>query len=223
MSPLLFQIIIAINAFLLGIVLVLGIQHARAHFKGQKPALPNQGTQAAMAPQLRQQLLTQAQQRYNAVLENSAVTLQQNLNATTSELTQTMTEIGSNILEQEMKLFGEKLASIRQASQSMLDGANGTIVQQQAAVEAELTQYKQTLEQDMAAKILAREQAMTSELSAQKQQLIAALDSRLTDTISAFLTETLGNEVDLGAQAPYLVAMLEERKAELLKGVQDDA
>jgi hypothetical protein len=90
-------------------------------------------------------------------------------------------------------------------------------------VEAELTQYKQTLEQDMAAKILAREQAMTSELSAQKQQLIAALDSRLTDTISAFLTETLGNEVDLGAQAPYLVAMLEERKAELLKGVQDDA
>ena len=79
------------------------------------------------------------------------------------------------------------------------------------------------LEQDMAARLNQKEQMMAAELTAQKQQLIAALDSKLTDTISAFLAETLGNAVDLGAQAPYLVAMLEERKAELIDGVNREA
>jgi hypothetical protein len=105
----------------------------------------------------------------------------------------------------------------------MLDNANGTIASQQATVESELQQYKAKMEQDMATKFAEREQAMAAKLAMQKQQLVAALDSRLTDTIGAFLAETLGNEVDLGAQAPYLVAMLEEHKNELLQGIQNDA
>jgi hypothetical protein len=221
MDPLLFQIIIAANAFLLGAVLVLAVQHARAHFRGEKPELTAQ--KGAVAPQLRQQLLAQAQERYNTVVAKSAETLASNLNQTTAELTQTLTEVGTNILEQETKAFGEKLTSLRQTSESMIDGANGTIAQQKAQVEAEIAQYKMQLEQDMAARLNQKEQMMAAELTAQKQQLIAALDSKLTDTISAFLAETLGNEVDLGAQAPYLVAMLEERKAELIDGVNREA
>lgn len=222
MNPLLFQIIIAVNAFLVGVVFILAIQHGRAHLKGKKPELPNQST-AATAPQLRQQILAQAQQRYNEVLEQSAATLSENLSATTAELTSTLTEIGSNILDQETKLFGEKLASLRQSSEHMLDGANGTIAQQQAAVQAELEQYKQRLEQDMTAKMSAKEQALGAELAAQKQQLVAALDTKLSDAVSAFLAETLGNEVDLGAQTPYLLQTLEERKHELVQEINDEA
>lgn len=223
MSPLLFQIIIAANAFLVGIVSILAVQHGRAHFKGKKPELPSQSGTASTAPQLRQQIMAKAQERYNTVLEQSAATLSENLNATTAELTSTLTEIGSNILEQEIKLFGEKLASLRQSSEHMLDGANGTIAKQQADVEAELQQYKAKLEQDMAAKMTAREQAMNADLAAQKQQMVAALDTKLSDAVSAFLTETLGNEVDLGAQTPYLLQTLEERKKELLGEVHDEA
>lgn len=219
MDPLLFQLIIAINSLLIGVVLVLGVQHARAHFRPQKPALPTQ----TATPQLRQQLMAKAEERYNSVLEQSAATLERNLNATTGELTRTLTEIGSDILDKETRLFGEKLTSLRQASQNMLDSANGSIAKQQAEVEAELQNYKTKLEQDMASKMNKREAEMTAELNAQKEELIASLDSKLTDTISAFLTETLGKEVDLGAQGPYLVAMLEERKDDLIKGVRDEA
>ena len=67
MDSMLVQIIIGVNLFLLGGVMVLAIQHARAHFRPQKPAPGQQST--SVAPQLRQQLMTQAQERYNAVLE----------------------------------------------------------------------------------------------------------------------------------------------------------
>lgn len=57
--------------------------------------------------------------------------------------------------------------------------------------------------------------AMTAEIAAEKEQLIALIDQRLGESVTAFLAETLKHNVDLGAQSPYLTAMLEEHKAEL--------
>lgn len=57
--------------------------------------------------------------------------------------------------------------------------------------------------------------AMTAEIATEKEQLIALIDQRLGESVTAFLAETLKHNVDLGAQSPYLTAMLEEHKAEL--------
>ena len=48
-----------------------------------------------------------------------------------------------------------------------------------------------------------------------QSRLMAKFDVKLADVVSNYLTETLGNDVDLGAQGPYLFRMLEEHKSEL--------
>ena len=54
-------------------------------------------------------------------------------------------------------------------------------------------------------------------------KLIAKFDAKLSDVISNYLMETLGNAVDLGAQGPYLFRMLEEHKSELKREILDGA
>ena len=64
---------------------------------------------------------------------------------------------------------------------------------------------------------------MTEEITNEKEKLIQQIDTRLADAVTSFLIETLGHNVDLGAQNKYLIEMLEEHKPELIKGVKDEA
>ena len=58
--------------------------------------------------------------------------------------------------------------------------------------------------------------------AAEKQQLIAQIDTKLADAVTSFLVETLGHNVDLGAQSDYLISVLDEHKAEFTKRVTDE-
>ena len=61
-----------------------------------------------------------------------------------------------------------------------------------------------------------------AELEAQKAQLIAQIDTKLADSVVAFLVETLQHDVDLGAQTQYLTKMLDEHKADFSGKVKDE-
>ena len=61
---------------------------------------------------------------------------------------------------------------------------------------------------------------MTAEITAEKEVLIKLANAKLADAVASFLIETLGHNVDLGAQSAYLTEMLEEHKDEILKGIQ---
>ena len=63
---------------------------------------------------------------------------------------------------------------------------------------------------------------MQAELEAQKAQLIAQIDTKLADSVVAFLVETLQHDVDLGAQTQYLTKMLDEHKADFSGKVKDE-
>jgi DNA anti-recombination protein RmuC len=56
---------------------------------------------------------------------------------------------------------------------------------------------------------------MHSDVERERNELVTRFDTRLADLVSNYLMETLGNDVDLGAQGPYLFRMLEEHRAEL--------
>ena len=45
---------------------------------------------------------------------------------------------------------------------------------------------------------------------------------KLAGAVTAFLIDTLGHNVDLGAQTKYLTETLEQHKAELVKELSDD-
>lgn len=67
------------------------------------------------------------------------------------------------------------------------------------------------------------EEKLEQEMAAKREALTKQLETKVGDTIAAFLTETLGHNVDLGAQTTYLTSVLEENKEELIRSIRDDA
>lgn len=142
-----------------------------------------------------------------------------------TKLIQRQAELDKALVEYQTKLEGElsqhqadadkKLADRQAELLQKLETNHAKLAEYQSLLEAELAkaQTKQTeLYTQMEAKL-------TEEMAAKKQFLSSQLDTKLADAIGSFLTETLGKNVDLGAQTSYLTAMLEEHKDELKQEV----
>lgn len=51
------------------------------------------------------------------------------------------------------------------------------------------------------------------------EKRLGALDDRMNDVVSSYIIESLGNQVDLGAQSAYIFDMLHEHKDEIKKDI----
>jgi len=51
------------------------------------------------------------------------------------------------------------------------------------------------------------------------EKRLTALDTRMNDVVSSYLIESLGNQVDLGAQSAYIFETLEKHKDEIKKDI----
>jgi division protein CdvB (Snf7/Vps24/ESCRT-III family) len=56
-------------------------------------------------------------------------------------------------------------------------------------------------------------------IQSEGEKRLGALDSRMNDVISSYLIESLGNQVDLGAQSAYIFETLEKHKDEIKKDI----
>jgi chromosome segregation ATPase len=102
---------------------------------------------------------------------------------------------------------------------STLKEREAKLAQRQAELDAELLERQK----QHAEKQAALEAKLEQDMEARRVQATKELETSIGDTIATFLTETLGHNVDLGAQVPYLTAMLEEHKDELVKGIGNGA
>jgi hypothetical protein len=57
------------------------------------------------------------------------------------------------------------------------------------------------------------------EVAEERARRVDAFNARLGDVVSSYLTESLGNQVDLGAQTTYIVQVLEEHKEDIKRDV----
>lgn len=64
---------------------------------------------------------------------------------------------------------------------------------------------------------------LESEVAAERQKRIAAfsakLDAKLNDVVASYLQESLGNQVDLGAEAPYIFEVLSAHKEDIKRDI----
>lgn len=56
-------------------------------------------------------------------------------------------------------------------------------------------------------------------IQAEGEKRLGSLDARMNDVISSYLIESLGNQVDLGAQSAYIFDMLHEHKDEIKRDI----
>lgn len=195
------QLFLLVNVFIIGALSATAIRHAWAHFrprpvKPEKPAVQS----LHLPPELKEHLIQKAQSEFEKVLERSVDELQSDLSKTATELNAQLEKLGTQVVKTETDRYTTMLESLRTQVQTVITTAQSDIDDHQADLKSKLTE----------------------KVAAEQQRLVEQIDTKLSDAVSSFLTETLQHNVDLGAQVPYMLATLEEHKAELIKGINDE-
>lgn len=199
------EVVLAVNALLVGALVVFAVQHALAHFRPHEHDAEHHALQQLqnghLPPALRQQLIEEAQKRFESVVHQSAVELQNDLVNSTARITKQLDTYSDVTLKKELTQYNARIAELQKQTETTITDMNKEITSHQDDLKAKLTEN----------------------ITAEKQRLIQQIDTKLADAVASFLTETLQHNIDLGAQTPYLISMLEEHKDEIAKGVTDES
>ncbi len=215
MNPTFLQLFLLLNVFLIGALTATAVRHAYAHFRPVHPETKKlrPTEQGAHLPALvKAQLLQAAQVKFQAVLNRSADELQHDLKATSIQINKHLEKLGTAVVTNEMHRYSGLIDQLRKQSAATAVGGESKIAEYKAELRTKLDERQAELEAKL-----------TDEMMTEKQRLIQQVDTKLADAVASFLVETLQHNVDLGAQSAYLTAMLEEHKAELSKGITDEA
>lgn len=206
------QIFLIINIFLIGALSAVGIRHAYAHFKPHKETskTPHQTLDVSLPQATKEQLMKEAGDKFQTIVDHSADEFQHSLHATAAQLNSQLEHLGGEIVSNEMNRYRLSLDELREQAKAAFATAESEITSHQADIEKALDERRKELEAKL-----------TEEIAAEKAKLVHQMDSHLSDAVVSFIIETLGHNVDLGAQTAYLTGVLEENKEQLKKEVTD--
>ncbi len=185
--------------FGIGVAYALAIRDRGSVPPDSQPAVPV--TNAVVVPQeVKDQLIHETKDDYLKALDLSAEKFSHDLTDTSGVINSQIKNLSTNIIATELEEYRTGLSKLREEALSGM-----------GEVQAAAQKQRQALEADM-----------RKEVEAEKQRLLAALSTKLNDSVITFLLETLQHNVDLGAQLPYLEATLNEHKEELKAEVANE-
>jgi len=199
----LIQIFIFIEVFLMGVVAVIAVQHAYAHFKPEKPE-PERHDQPfinPIPPSMKEHFLKVSETQFQTVLKRSASQLQYDLEVSTEQINGLVKKLATEIVSAEMERYRIQLSQLHDQTETDMRGIRDEVTKHEAELKAKAA----------------------AEIEAEKKMLIKQIDTKLADAVGSFLVETLQHNIDLGNQGSYLVGMLEEHKADFTKEVSDES
>jgi F0F1-type ATP synthase membrane subunit b/b' len=203
-------VVLLVNAVFVGVVAAIAIRHGYAHFKPhthdaeKHPAQPT----LKLPPAVREQLLADAEAKYQKILDNAAGELQLDLGKTTLSLNKELATLGTEIINDEMKRYRASLDELQKHTEVAITSTQDELGKHQEDLRAAMAEHQKEM--------LA---SMNAEVAAEKEKLLAQIDSKLADAAASFLIETMQHNVDLGAQTAYLTKMIEEHKDDFKKEV----
>lgn len=212
------QAFLLINAVLIGAVVTLAVQYAMAHKRSTKQVPRAQNPNSPLSPELRSKLTKQAEENFQGIVNRASLQLQHDLTATGTQLNKLLDKFGTDVLDEEMKLFRKNVADIRGATQTALSGSQDEISKQQAAILQSLADRQKQLDEAFVAKQTELEAGLETVYKERQLHIQQELDTKLNDAVLAFLNDALGQNIDLGAQTSYILETLNEHKAELVGG-----
>lgn len=214
MSLTFLQIFFITNILIIGALTVIAIRHLIAHFRPhpEEPHKVHSDKDKAKLPrEVKEQLLKTAQVNFQNVLDHSAADLQKDLKSTAIQLNKRLDRLGLQMINDEMKLYHTTIEELRKQAEANIMSAQKEIDSHQADIKQQLSKRQAELEEKM-----------KQEIAEEKKLLIEQMDTKLSDAVTSFLIETLGHNVDLGAQNAYLISMLDEHKKEIISGVNNE-
>jgi F0F1-type ATP synthase membrane subunit b/b' len=197
------QIFLFIQIFIAGFLAAVAARYAYAHFRPARPAAQTPKSPAAdeyVSPAVKEHLRQASQVQFEAVLKRAAHQLQDELQMSSEQINNLVNHLATEIVSGEMERYRQELSRLQDQANTEMSGIKTAVSKHEAEIKAQMAQ----------------------EIAAEKQRLLKQIDAKLADAVGSFLLETLGHNVDLGSQSSYLVTMLEEHKADFIKGVGDE-
>ncbi len=196
------QLILIVNVFIIGLLTPFVVRYARAHFGHAKDEDEQPPPKPAehLSTVVRDHTLKHSQERFQTAINHSAAVLQQELDATATQVNDLVKHLATEIISSELERYRGDLTQLRKQAGVDMDG-----------IRTEISKHTDELKAKLA-----------EEMTIEKKQLLQQIDTKLGDAVASFLLEALGHNVDLGNQAAYLTALLEEHKADFIKEVADE-
>lgn len=208
MDTTILTVFLLVNAFVIGVLVVLGAQYLLAHKRGKAALAPLSRQEVSLPPEIRERLLQAAELDFQNVLAKTGNELQREQTMLADQLNSRLDELGTAIVDDEMKRYRAKLDELRSRAERNLAGAHAETEAHQNEIDATLEKTRSEIEAQL-----------RKDAEGDREKLRAQLDMKLSDAVVAFLMETLTHNIDIGAQHNYLLSQLEEHKQELIDGV----
>lgn len=211
----LLQLFLLVNVFLLGVVVTIAVMHYRTNIKSgaaraaEKPA--HHPGDNHLHDAIRQEMVEAASANFQNILMRSATDLQDDLKSTSTEVNKYLESVAVKMVDEEMNRYNKLIEGLRDQTQSALSHAHKEILTHDEELQTRLAENEAALKAKL-----------EREIGYEKQRLIKQIDTRLSDAVTSFLAETLGHDVDLGAQQDYLLKQLESHKDELKRELGDE-
>jgi hypothetical protein len=141
-----------------------------------------------------------AQAAFEQAVTEATGEFKQQVQGSSQRLSDLAVRLTTKVVEEELEVYRTELALAR-------DAAIKSLKEMQVAIEAK----QQELEKGIDHEIVER-----------KKHLLERLDAHLGTAVAAYIVESLGQGVDLGAQKSYLFDSLERHKVELRKDLSDE-
>lgn len=140
---------------------------------------------------------TQTRTQLLATADTAAKRLEESLQNTVDQIAANINDMTSTQLSQEFEKYQVSLQALRDQSITEFN-----------KIQQELNQRKAELVEHLERDVVK-----------EKEKRIDLLISKLNDVVASYLTETLGNQVDLGAQSAYIFAALQEHKDDIKRDI----
>jgi len=202
-SNLFFEIFIFADVFAIGALSVLATRHAKAHYRpGKKePEGPAAPADVHLPAAFQAELAKHSQERFQTVMNRSATLLQHDLENTAEEISALVKRLATEVVSDELGRYRAELVRLHTEAANDVGGIRKQLAAHEAEVKAKIEH----------------------ELQAEKLMLLNQINTKLADAVGSFLLEALQHNVDLGTQSSYLLALLEEHKAEFIREVTDES
>ncbi len=138
-----------------------------------------------------------AESQFEAVIKESTARLQQSLNTSIDNVAVQVTEATELTVNQELEKYKVTLEALQTQS----------------------VQEFSKLQQDLNAKHTELLTSLDQQVSAEREKRMDSFNEHLSDVVSSYIAESLGNNVDLGAQSMYIVQTLETHKEDIKRDV----
>lgn len=138
-----------------------------------------------------------AQSQLQSAAAEAAQRLQKSLNNSVDQVAADINDTLSTNLSAEFEKYQVSLSALRDQTIEQF----GKIQQELDHKRVELTEH------------------LERQVAAEQEKRLAHFDERINDVVTSYIAESLGNQVDLGAQTDYILGTLEANKEQIKKDI----